>query len=114
MLGAGAVGLFLLADAGDDLRLVIAVAVAFAAGWGWNGLYNLAVVRHNENAPAAASGITQAGIYLGGVFGPLVFGLAAETWSYALAWRGAGVVTLCSCLLHLAAARRLRVGAGVG
>jgi MFS family permease len=112
LLSLGAVGLWLLGEAGAGPLLPLAVALAFGAGWGWNGLYNLAVVRHNANAPAAATGITQAGIYLGGVVGPPIFGAAAQAWSYPVAWRGAAVVLLASAVLHLVGAGRLRHGPG--
>jgi MFS family permease len=110
LLALGAVGLWLLGEAGADARLPVAVALAFGAGWGWNGLFNLAVVRHNANAPAAATGITQAGVYLGGVVGPPVFGALAEAFGYAQAWRAAAGVVLASALLHLVGARLLSRG----
>jgi MFS family permease len=110
LLALGAVGLWLLGEAGTDWRLPVAVALAFGAGWGWNGLYNLAVVRHNANAPAAATGITQAGVYLGGVVGPPIFGAIAEASGYPHAWRAAAVAVLASALLHLVGGRLLGRG----
>lgn len=110
MLAVGAVGLALLGEAGASWVLVLAVVLCFGAGWGWNGLYNLAVVRHNANAPAAASGITQSGVYAGGVVGPLVFGAVAEGASYGLAWRLAAGAAVISAGLHVLGGRRLRDG----
>ena len=52
--------------------------LAFATGWAWPGLFNLAVVRVNPSAPGAATGITQTGTYLGAVVGPVLFGVVAE------------------------------------
>jgi MFS family permease len=110
LLAVGSAGLWLLGGAATDWRLPVAVALAFGAGWGWNGLYNLAVVRHNATAPAAATGVTQAGVYLGGVVGPPLFGAAAQAWGYGPAWRAAAVVVLASALLHLVGARLLTGG----
>lgn len=66
--------------------LVPAALLCFGGGWGWPGLFNFVVVLHNRRAPAAATGITQSGAYIGGVVGPLVFGFTVERTSYASAW----------------------------
>lgn len=66
--------------------LVVATPLAFGAGWGWPGLFNLAVVRAHPSSPGAASGITQTGTYVGAVAGPVVFGAVAEGASYRAAW----------------------------
>lgn len=65
---------------------VIGTAVAFGAGWAWPGLFNLAVVRLNPGAPAAATGITQTGVYIGALSGPVVFGLIVDATGYGWAW----------------------------
>ncbi len=66
--------------------LVVATPLAFGAGWGWPGLFNLAVVRAHPTAPGMASGVTQTGTYLGAVIGPVVFGAVVEAASYRAAW----------------------------
>jgi MFS family permease len=66
--------------------LVVATPLAFGAGWGWPGLFNLAIVRANPAAPGTASGITQTGTYLGAVAGPVVFGAVVEASSYRAGW----------------------------
>ena len=64
LLAAGSTGFALLAS--DSSGLFVAGAViAFAIGWGWPGLFNLAVVDLNREAPGAATGVTQTGIYVG-------------------------------------------------
>lgn len=68
------------------LVLVVVTPLAFGAGWGWPGLFNLAIVRANPDAPGVASGITQTGTYFGAMAGPVLFGAVAERWSYASAW----------------------------
>ncbi len=60
--------------------------LAFAAGWGWPGLFNFAVVARNRRAVAAATGITQGGVYVGASLGPVAFGLLASGSSFEVAW----------------------------
>ena len=83
-LGIGAVGLALLALPGMR-PLVVGTVVGFGLGWSWPGVLNFAVVQLNPRAPAAATSITQSGVYVGGCVGPLVFGVLAAH-SYPLAW----------------------------
>lgn len=66
--------------------VVPVVVVLFAVGWGWNGLFNFATMDLYRERPAWATGITQTGGRLGGVFGPFVFGQIATHASYGAAW----------------------------
>jgi MFS family permease len=66
--------------------MFLGVVVATGFGWGVNGLFFLAVVRHNASRPGAATGIVAAGGAMGGVFGPPVFGAIVESAGYSLAW----------------------------
>ena len=84
VLGSTGFGVLAVADTGW-LRL-IATLLAFGAGWGWPGLFVLAIVRAYPNAPAAATGVTQTGVYLGCVLGPLGFGMLVNLASYQVAW----------------------------
>lgn len=68
------------------IALVAGGLLAYGVGWGWAGLFNVAIARANPNAPAAASGVTQTGTYLGVAVGPFVFGLLAEHVGYPAAW----------------------------
>jgi MFS family permease len=86
----GALGVTLFA-LGVPWVYLLATAIAFGFGWGWPGLFNLAVVEHNPNAPAAATGITQTGTNVGAVFGPLAFGLLVDAWGWSGAWLMAAV-----------------------
>jgi MFS family permease len=83
-LTVGAGGLALLALPGI-WPLVIGTVVGFGLGWSWPGVLNFAVVQLNPRAPAAATSITQSGVYVGGCLGPLLFGVLAAH-SYPLAW----------------------------
>lgn len=89
MIVSGALGFVLLAAAAT-LRIPIlflpGAVIAFGVGWGWNGLFNFAVVRTHGRAPARATGITQTGGRLGSVVGPLVFGVLAAHLGYGPAW----------------------------
>ncbi len=106
LLATGSSGFALLAS--DATAAFVAGAViAFALGWGWPGLFNLAVVDHNRHAPGAATGVTQTGIYLGAAGGPAAYGLLSTEFGYSAAWAGG----CASCLLAACAfayAARLR------
>ncbi len=85
LLAGGSLGLAVMASGGGPL-VIAGVLVAFAFGWGWSGLLTFAVVRANPAAPAAATGITHTGVYVGAAVGPPLFGLLAERVSFAAAW----------------------------
>jgi predicted MFS family arabinose efflux permease len=106
LLMAGSLGFALLAS--DSTGLFVAgTFVAFALGWGWPGLFNLAVVDHNRDAPGAATGVTQTGIYLGAAGGPAAYGLLSTEIGYSATWAVSGGL----CLVAAAAfayAQRLR------
>lgn len=89
MLLAGTVGFALLAP-GQHLLFALGAPVAFGFGWGWPGLFVLAVVQSSPSSPAAATGLTQTGTSLGAVVGPAGFGLLVEHASFATAWLVAG------------------------
>jgi MFS family permease len=87
--------------------LWIAGSVAFAAGWGWPGLFTFIVARQNSHAPATATGVTQAGIFYGAVAGPLLFGYVVDwTGSYDWAWRGSAAAQFIGAVLIVAVSRR--------
>lgn len=95
LMGGGAVGLLLMSTAAGSLGVFAAGAVlAFAAGWGWPGLYYFSIVQANPRSPAAATGVVQSGVYLGGMAGPLLFGFVAQHLSYQAAWLAAGAAML--------------------
>jgi predicted MFS family arabinose efflux permease len=93
------VGAVVLLALADGLLLHAGTLLAFIAGWGWSGLLVYAIVRHNAAAPAAASGIFLAGVYVGGTVGPLVFGAIVELSSYVVAWLSSGAVLIVSAAL---------------
>ncbi|MEU1602393.1 MFS transporter [Micromonospora matsumotoense] len=107
MLVVGAVGLGLLAVAGP-VPLTVGVVLGFGLGWAWPGLMNFAVVRLHPQAPAAATSITQTGVYAGGCLGPLALGALAGARGYPAMWLAAAVAMLLAAVLMLTGSRLLR------
>ena len=85
MLVVGAVGVLAMATQ-NPVVFAVGAPLAFAAGWGWPGVFILSVVNLNPTGPASATAITQMGTSAGCVFGPLLFGLLVETFSFRVAW----------------------------
>jgi MFS family permease len=100
LLASGAVGLALIAVPGT-VALVVGVIMGFGLGWSWPGLMNFAVVRLHPQAPAAATSITQTGVYAGGCVGPLGLGALATTTSYPTMWIVAAVAMVGAAVLML-------------
>ena len=103
-LVVGAIGL-LLVSTGSPALLVLGTVLGFGLGWSWPGVLTFAVVRLNPSAPAAATSVTQTGVFAGGAVGPLAFGLLVEAWSYEVAWRCAAGAMTCAALLLLVGGR---------
>jgi MFS family permease len=102
LLLLGATGFVLLATSTHVVPLTIATVLAFGAGWGWQGLFHLAVVRQGKAAPAVATGIVSTGLFSGGIFGTAGFGALVEQVSYLGAWLVAtGLVLLSAVLIEL-------------
>ena len=81
----GGLGVLVLA-VDVPLTYVIAPLPAFAFGWAWPGLFNLSVVRNNPSAPAAATGISQVGVFIGAALGPALGGFIIDNGSYRALW----------------------------
>jgi MFS family permease len=106
LLAVGALGLGLLAVPGVA-ALLIGTALGYGLGWSWPGLLNFAVVRLHPTAPAAATSITQLGVYVGGSIGPVGFGLIAAHLGYSAAWLCSAGAMIVSAALVLAGRRML-------
>lgn len=104
VVGAGGLGLLALAGTGP---LVVGVVLGFGLGWAWPGLMNFAVVRLHPQAPAAATSITQTGVYAGGCLGPLALGTVAAHAGYPTMWAAAATAMLLAAVLMLTATRLL-------
>lgn len=110
MLAFGGLGYVLLAaGAAEHIAWLLVIGALFAGGigWGWNGLFNFAVVRTHSEAPAGASSVVQVGGRLGGMTGPFVVGLVVAHASYADAWIVCAVATVVGALAILAGRRML-------
>jgi MFS family permease len=107
LLATGAVGLMLLAVPGTA-ALVGGILLGFGLGWSWPGLMNFAVVRLHPQAPAAATSITQTGVYAGGCLGPLALGELAAAAGYPTMWTVAAVAMLSAAGLMIVGSTLLR------
>lgn len=95
----GALGYGLLAFSDNTAALLTGTMIGFLAGWGWPGLYTFAVARLHEERPAAATGVIQSGMFLGGVLGPFTFGTIVVHASYEAAWLTIAGASLLAVLL---------------
>ncbi len=106
MVGIGGIGYFLLM-LGYSWLIIPATIIAYGAGWGWNGLFNFAVVSSYPKSAGYATGITQSGAYFGSVLGPLLFGLVVDESGYALAWSTAATEAVLAALAIVVAKRMI-------
>jgi cyanate permease len=104
-VGAGGLGLIAVPNAA---ALVVGVVLGFGLGWSWPGLMNFAVVRLHPQAPAAATSITQTGVYAGGCLGPLSLGAVAAAAGYPTMWTVAGVSMLAASAFMVLGSAMLR------
>ena len=111
MLAGGSVA-YLAFATGRPWAYVALTPVAFGAGWAWPGLFNLAVVRDNPDIPGVATGITQTGVYVGALLGPLLFGVVVQHGSYAPAWLMTAAWTGVAAAVMVVGRRLLRRRAG--
>jgi MFS family permease len=107
LMSVGAIGLGLLAVPGEA-ALAAGVLLGFGFGWAFPGLVNVAVVQLHPHAPAAATSITQTGVYAGGCAGPLAFGATAAAHGYPVAWLGGAIAMLVAASLILLGRHLLR------
>ncbi|HEY6779328.1 MAG TPA: MFS transporter [Thermoleophilaceae bacterium] len=102
LLAGGSLGFLLLATE-TAAPFVAGAVLAFMLGWGWPGLFNLAVVERHREAPGWATGISQSGIYVGAAGGPAAYGLLSGAVGYGPAWAiTAGVLLVAAAAIGLA------------
>lgn len=85
MVLVGAAGFWLLGIRSPGWHIA-ATLVAFGTGWVWPIFTNYGVVRANPAAAAAATGVTQTGVYVGVFVAPLATGWMIETGGYPTMW----------------------------
>lgn len=95
-IGVGAVTFFMLGFSQFSLFYAAVFVVAFGIGWGWPGLFQFAVAIKNESQTAVAAGIVQAGVWVGGVLGPLTFGLIADRFGFTVSFFGGAALQVVS------------------
>ncbi len=107
LMGVGSLVFVALSGAGG-LWFVALVLLAFSTGWGWPGLMTFTVVNANIGTPAASSGITQAGVFLGAGIGPLVLGWLIDNVSRTASWITVSVFLAIASVVTLGVARSTR------
>ena len=107
LYGLGGLGMLVLAI-DVPITYVLAPIPAFAFGWAWPGLFNLSVVRNNPSAPAAATGVSQVGVFIGAALGPALGGLIIDNGSYRLLWLFGASTLLLGSMLATVLRRHIR------
>jgi MFS family permease len=106
LLAVGAAAHLALA-AGSAAMVLPATLLAYAAGWGWPGLFMYAIALHFGPDTARATGRMQAGMMLGGVAGPTLFAALQHRFGYSAGWLSVAALCGFAALLVLAASSRL-------
>lgn len=104
MLIVGSAG-YVMLGMSNAVVLTIGTVLAFGFGWGFNGLFWLAIVRLYRSAPGRAFGTVNVGGLVGGLVGPLSFGWIVGAFGYDVAWIMAGSWALVGGLIMLRAER---------
>lgn len=98
LLAVGAAGLAMFTVSAHWV-IPVATILSFGFGWSWPGLLNFAIAGRYPAAPAAATGVTQTGVYLGGSLGPLGFGLLVDHSGYSSAWWAVAICMVVAAVL---------------
>lgn len=93
LCGAAGLALLALVPVLGPASLLAGIALAFGAGWGWQGLLQLAIVTRYASAPSRATGVVVSGVYSGAIVGPIALGALIDHVGYPGAW-SAGAVSL--------------------
>lgn len=107
LFALGGAGVLLMA-ADVPTTYLIAPVPAFAFGWAWPGLFNLSVVRNNPSAPAAATGVSQVGVFTGAALGPVLGGVIIDDWGYRALWTFGAVTLFVGAALAIYLRSRIR------
>lgn len=107
LLATGALGALVVALTSGTAWIALGAVLMVGAGWGWNGLLVLAIVRAFPETPGLATGISQVGIRGGGALGPGAFGLTVAAAGYGVAWTLVAVALGTASALMLAGGRLL-------
>ena len=91
VIGACGVGALAIRS---PVAVLLATLLAFGTGWVWPVLTNFAIIRANQDAAAAATGVTQTGVYTGVFVAPLVSGYLIDEFSFTVMWAVTAVIML--------------------
>ncbi len=108
MLSATGGGMFLALPGVIGRWFVVVTLATYVTGWAWPGLLTSTVVGANREAAAGSSAITQAGVFVGAAFGPVVLGALIDRGGFPAAWRITGSSLLLSATLTLLLGARIR------
>lgn len=89
------------------LAYAVGLIVANAFGWGWPGLLHLSIARRFPTATAAASGVSQTGVALGVLVGPVGLSLIATGVGWPAVWVTAAASVLLGAVIIVATSRRI-------
>ncbi|NNC91075.1 MAG: MFS transporter [Acidimicrobiia bacterium] len=103
MVLIGALGMALLGVRSPGIH-VVATLVAFGGGWIWPVFTNFGIVRANQAAASAATGITQTGVYVGVLLGPPATGWLIEAFGYPAMWLVVAFLAVIGSVLALSIA----------
>lgn len=107
LLGLGAVG-YVLLGTDHSWLFTLGAALAYGAGWSWQGLMEYIVVLGHRSEAATASGVLHSGLAFGCSVGPLVFGVLSQGTSQRLAWLLMATLGLLATLSMAATVRTAR------
>lgn len=99
---------FLLLATGIPVLYLTGATLAYAAGWGWTGLFHYTVVSQNPTMPATSTGVIQTGLSFGAGMGPLVMGAVSQAFGYPTGWLTAAGLGITGAAFFAYGRRHLR------
>ena len=106
LLLVGSLGHLLLAF-GRPPAMAVGIIVALVGTWGFPSAFWVAIMRAYASTPGRVTGAMAPGVFMGGVVGPVLFGLTVEHVGYPIAWASAAVVAVSAAATFFLASRRL-------
>lgn len=106
LLLCGVVGLVLLA-VGSPGVMAVGVVIALGGNWGINGVFWYAVMRAFPHSPGTITGRVAPGGMVGGILGPVAFGVLGDFANYRAAWAVAAAVSVLAAAAMWTASKRL-------
>lgn len=95
-----------MVGSGNTVLAICGALMAYGFGWSWPGIVHLGTVEQNPATTGAASGVVQAGMFVGAMTGPAVFGVLADTHGFGWAWlMAAGASSIAAGLMSTASAK---------